>query len=59
MLLLSNPSFRAATVSTPVETAQIAPTILAALRLDPDSLQSVQQEGTPVLPWLPFGEESH
>jgi hypothetical protein len=33
-----------------VETAQIAPTILTALGLDPDQLQGVQLEHTQVLP---------
>ncbi len=34
----------------PVETTQIAPTILSLLGLDPNALQAVQIEGTPVLP---------
>jgi hypothetical protein len=50
IMLLSNPGFQPRTVTTPVETMQVAPTILAALGLDPYALQSVQQEGTPVLP---------
>ena len=33
-----------------VETTQIAPTILQLLGLDPDALQAVRIEGTPVLP---------
>jgi hypothetical protein len=33
---------------------QVAPTILAALGLDPFSLQAVQKEGTRVLPGLDF-----
>ncbi|MCU6479967.1 alkaline phosphatase family protein [Arthrobacter sp. A2-55] len=37
-------------VSAQVETTQIAPTILAALGLDPTQLQAVQLEGTQVLP---------
>jgi hypothetical protein len=37
-------------VGNPVETTQIAPTILALLGLNPGSLQAVQQEGTAVLP---------
>jgi Type I phosphodiesterase / nucleotide pyrophosphatase len=55
MMLLSNPSFHAATVSSPVETAQVAPTILKALGLDPNDLQAVQQEGTQVLPAVQLG----
>jgi hypothetical protein len=34
-MLLSNPSFEAKTVTSPVETMQVAPTILKALALDP------------------------
>jgi len=56
ILLLSNPSFQATTVTAPVETAQIAPTILQALGLDPNALQAVQLEGTPVLPVVSFSK---
>ncbi len=35
-----------------VETTQIAPTILELLGLDPNALQAVQIEGTPVLPGI-------
>jgi hypothetical protein len=58
MMLLSNPNFGAKTVTSPVETAQIPPTILKALGLDPGSLQAVQQEGTQVLPSLPWGNDN-
>jgi hypothetical protein len=37
-------------VRSRVETTQIAPTILSLLGLDPNALQAVQAEGTPVLP---------
>jgi arylsulfatase A-like enzyme len=50
MLLLSNPSFQPRTVQAAVGTAQVAPTILQTLGLDPTLLQAVQQEGTAVLP---------
>jgi len=40
------------TVTSPVETAQVAPTILAALGLDPGKLIAVQKEGTQILPAL-------
>jgi hypothetical protein len=56
MLLVSNPNFSAKTVTAPVETAQIAPTILAALGLDPFALQSVQMEHTQLLPAMQFGD---
>jgi hypothetical protein len=52
MMLLSNPNFRPAILTQPVVTAQVAPTILALLGLDPSSLQAVVQEGTSVLPGL-------
>jgi hypothetical protein len=50
MILVSNPSLRPATVTTPVTTMEVAPTILKALGLDAEALQSVQQEGTATLP---------
>ncbi len=59
MMLMSNPSFAPKTVTSPVETAQIAPTILAALGLDPDALQAVRLERTQVLPDVPLGQDSH
>ena len=40
------------TISTPVETTQIAPTILTLLGLDPNQLQAVQIEHTQVLPGI-------
>lgn len=49
-LIVSNPSLHAQTVKTPVATSQVAPTIVAALGLDPQSLHSVQVEHTQVLP---------
>ena len=52
MMLVANPSMPPSTVTSPVETYQIAPTILAALGLDPDKLTAVQKEGTQVLPGL-------
>jgi arylsulfatase A-like enzyme len=53
-MILSNPSFQPTTVTTAVETLQIAPTILEALGLDPNQLQAVQKEHTQVLPGLNF-----
>lgn len=50
MMLLSHPSLQPATVTTSVQTTQVAPTILKALGLDPNGLQSVVLEGTQVLP---------
>ena len=61
IMLLSSPSFSSETVTSPVETAQIAPTILAALGLDPDQLTAVRKQGTQVLPGLDldFGKSDH
>jgi hypothetical protein len=49
-LLISNPSLRSATFTGPVQTTQIAPTILEALGLDPRRLEAVQRQGTRALP---------
>ena len=50
MLLVSNPGLKARTVTTFVETTQVAPTILSILGLDPNALTAVRAEGTQVLP---------
>jgi hypothetical protein len=50
MLLVSYPSLHAKTFNAAVGTAQVAPTILKALDLNPDSLYAVRMEGTGVLP---------
>jgi Type I phosphodiesterase / nucleotide pyrophosphatase len=50
ILLLSNPALVPHTVYTGVGTNQIAPTILNRLGLDPNKLDAVRLEGTPVLP---------
>ena len=50
MLLVSNPRFRPQTVFDGTTTAQVAPTILKALGLNPEALDAVRAEGTAVLP---------
>jgi hypothetical protein len=50
MLLLSHPSLEPSTVHAEVGTAQVAPTILKALGLNPSALDAVRVEGTSVLP---------
>jgi hypothetical protein len=50
MLLVSNPSLEARSITTFVETTQVAPTILEVLGLDPSKLDAVRKEGTAVLP---------
>ena len=52
MILVSNPRIAAKTLTTPVQTAQVAPTILEALGLDPDALDGVRVQGTQALPGL-------
>jgi Type I phosphodiesterase / nucleotide pyrophosphatase len=54
MILVSNPRFDAKTITSPVETMQVAPTILKALGLNPFLLDGVRIEGTQELPGLPF-----
>ena len=55
ILLVSNPEIREPkTVTSFVETLQVAPTILKILGLDPDALDAVRWEGTPVLPGLDY-----
>jgi hypothetical protein len=50
ILLVAKPGCTAQTISAAVSTAEVAPTILTALGLDPISLDAVKAEGTPVLP---------
>jgi arylsulfatase A-like enzyme len=57
MLLVSNPRIKPATITSFVETAQLAPTILSILGLDPKDLTAVEAEGTPVLPGSGFEKE--
>jgi hypothetical protein len=53
MLLVSDPAIHEPrTVTTFVETAQVAPTILRLLGLDPNALDAVRIEGTRLLPDL-------
>ncbi len=49
-LLLSEPNMAARVSNEPVETRQIAPTILSALGLSPRELKGARREGTAVLP---------
>jgi hypothetical protein len=58
MMLVSNPKLQARTVTSFVETSQVAPTILKALGLNPQSLDAVRLEGTPALPGLDL-DDSH
>jgi hypothetical protein len=51
-ILIANSSLHAATIESAVQTAQIAPTILKLLGLDPRKLEAIQIEKTQVLPGL-------
>jgi hypothetical protein len=57
LLIVSNPSYKAATFNDQVETRQIAPTIIKALGLDPTLLSAVKSEHTETLPGLPFTQK--
>jgi hypothetical protein len=50
MLLVSHPCFSPQTVFAETATAQVAPTIVKALGLNPSALTAVKAEGTPLLP---------
>jgi len=49
MMLVANPHLDPRTLSAPVQTAQVAPTVLKLLGLDPSKLEAVREEGTQVL----------
>jgi predicted AlkP superfamily pyrophosphatase or phosphodiesterase len=51
-LIVSHPSLDGVVLKTPVATSQVAPTILQALEIEPEALNSVRVEHTPVLPGL-------
>jgi hypothetical protein len=55
-LLVSIAGLPTKTIKSPVTTAQVAPTILRALGLDPQALRSVRVEKTHPLPGIGVGE---
>jgi hypothetical protein len=57
LLIVSNPTYKPSTFVDQVETRQIAPTIVKALGLDPNSLSAVKSEHTETLPGLPFTQK--
>jgi hypothetical protein len=59
MLLVENPRFHRQTVSDQTTTAEVAPTILHALGLDPGALDAVRIEGTPELPGVAAQLDKH
>jgi len=52
MLLVSNANLPASTVTTSVQTTQVAPTVVTMLRIQPTTLDAVRKEGTQILPGL-------
>jgi len=52
ILVVLPSAHQGSTITSPVETTQIAPTILTLLGLDPSQLQAVQIEHTQVLPGI-------
>ena len=52
LMVVNGPGVPAQVDSAPVDTAQVAPTILTLLGLDPDALTAVTTEGTRTLPGL-------
>jgi len=56
-LLVADGRGQARTIKAPVQTAQIAPTILSMLGLDAGALQAVKSEQTRVLPGLAGSED--
>ena len=54
-ILIYHPRFSRQEIKFPVQTSQIAPSILKALGLNPLRLDGVRIEKTPVLPGLDFG----
>ena len=51
-LIVSHPRLPSVTIKTPVITSQVAPTVLQALDLEPEALNSVRVEHTTILPGL-------
>ncbi|NHN57374.1 alkaline phosphatase family protein [Calidifontibacter sp. DB0510] len=52
LMLVDGPGIRHGVNNTPVETTQVAPTVLSVLGLSPNELTAVRAEGTKVLPGL-------
>lgn len=51
-LIVANPQLTPGFTEAPVSTAQVAPTILKALGLNPNDLEAVKMQGTQVLPLI-------
>ena len=58
-LIVSHPGLPKKVVKSPVETTQVAPTILEALGIDPEELLAVRKEKTTPLPALRGDDRDH
>jgi len=56
-LLISHPGLKSSVIDVPVQTTQIAPTILSLLKLKPSALKAVQLQGTAVLPGVIINQD--
>ena len=59
LMVVNGPGIKAQVNSRPVETTQVAPTILTVLGLNPAKLTAVQKEGTQVLPGIDTQRPGH
>ncbi|HEY7814216.1 MAG TPA: hypothetical protein VIC62_13320, partial [Nakamurella sp.] len=59
LMIVNGPGIGTRVVSAPVETTQVAPTILSLLGLNPAALRAVRVEGTRVLPGLSRSRHGH
>ena len=55
-VLVAGRGIKPGQISEAVETKEVAPTILAALGMNPNALEAVRTEKTPTLPGLPFSK---
>ena len=58
MLLVSNAGLATGTIATPVQTTQVAPTILKILGINPSELKAVAKDKTQILPGLRLSGET-
>jgi hypothetical protein len=58
-MIVNGPGIKSQIESTPVETTQVAPTILSVLGLDPAALTAVRVERTQILPGLSGRQRGH
>lgn len=59
LMVVDGPGVPARVQSAPVETTQVAPTVLSVLGLNPAALTAVKAEGTKALPGIGSSSRSH